>query len=98
MATTTSGSSALALLAAELTAAHLAAGVPQARPAPRISYSAPLRSLLDSARRAPAPDLAQRYGPQPGGRRAHRRDAGYGGVPAIFGRHGLRPRRLLWRR
>ncbi len=59
--------------------------MPQARPAPRISYGAPLRSLLDSARRVPALDLAQRYGPPPSGRRAHRRDAGYGGVPAIFG-------------
>jgi hypothetical protein len=93
----TSGRSALALLTAELTAARLAAALPQPRLAPRITYSAPLRSLLETSRRVPPPGLAQHLGWQPPRRRPHRRDAAcYGRGPA--GTRPLTPRRLLWRR
>jgi hypothetical protein len=98
VAMTTGSRSALALIAAELTAAHLGAGWKQARPAPRISYSAPLRSLIDGARRVPSADLGQRCGPPPRGRRAYRGDPGYARDPAAYGKRATGSRRLLWRR
>jgi transcriptional regulator with XRE-family HTH domain len=52
--------SGLSLFAAELAAARSAAGLTQDQLAARINYSASLIAMIESMRRAPQPDVAQR--------------------------------------
>lgn len=60
METSRPGGSGLALFAAELAAARAKAGLPQGELAGRINYSESLVSLVETARRVPSLDFAQR--------------------------------------